>query len=252
MTIKIGHARIDENGNAHSGKAGDNNGKEVMVSNWYLHSKGWVVLRPVDTAKAEKIAKCMENACANNCIGYNQYKRLTLYNAVKNNGFKCDSASLKTNVETDCSALVRVCLAYAGITTDNFTTANQKKIMLATGAFVEVPEAETNSALLKRGDVLLTKTKGHTVIVLTSGTGTATEKDEETVKITLKVLKKGSKNAQVKTLQHLLTDYGYSLGNVDGDFGNKTLAAVKEFQKANGLAVDGSVGEKTWGKLLNA
>jgi peptidoglycan hydrolase-like protein with peptidoglycan-binding domain len=38
--------------------------------------------------------------------------------------------------------------------------------------------------------------------------------------------------------------------SVDGIFGPKTLARVKEFQKNNGLKVDGIVGPLTWGKLL--
>ena len=45
-----------------------------------------------------------------------------------------------------------------------------------------------------------------------------------------------------------LNDAGYSLA-VDGDFGNKTLEAVKDYQKVNGLVVDGIVGVKTWEKL---
>lgn len=249
MSVKIGHARIDENGNANSGKAGDNNGKEVVVSNWYLHKKGWVVLRPRDAAAAEKIAKCMEDACGNNCIGYDQYQRNTLYNAVKGNGFRCDSSSLKVKVETDCSALVRVCIAYAGIHTDSFNTSNQKKVLLATGVFEEVMIGGT-SDFLKRGDILITKTKGHTVIVLSDGSKAG--KEENTVEITLKVLQKGSKNRQVETLQRILTSLGYSLGSIDGDFGSKTETALKKYQKAEGLAADGVAGEKTWKKMLGA
>ncbi len=41
---------------------------------------------------------------------------------------------------------------------------------------------------------------------------------------------------------------GYSL-DVDGEFGVKTQAAVKDYQKKNKLVVDGIVGEKTWGSL---
>ena len=37
--------------------------------------------------------------------------------------------------------------------------------------------------------------------------------------------------------------------DVDGQFGSKTQAAVKDYQKKNGLAVDGIVGAKTWGSL---
>ena len=54
-----------------------------------------------------------------------------------------------------------------------------------------------------------------------------------------------------KKLQILLNGLGYDCGAVDGDFGAKTLAAVKAFQKAQGLSQDGVVGANTWGKLLS-
>lgn len=62
-------------------------------------------------------------------------------------------------------------------------------------------------------------------------------------------VKYGSRGADVTYLQQRLAAKGYSVGNIDGIFGNKTLAAVKEFQNANGLAVDGIVGSKTWAAL---
>lgn len=62
------------------------------------------------------------------------------------------------------------------------------------------------------------------------------------------VLRKGSNGVYVEVLQKKLNDAGYNLA-VDGDFGNKTLEAVKDYQKVNGLVVDGIVGAKTWEKL---
>lgn len=59
----------------------------------------------------------------------------------------------------------------------------------------------------------------------------------------MKTLKKGSKGDEVKTLQRLLSV------TIDGDFGPKTEAAVKEFQRTHGLATDGIVGAKTWAAL---
>ena len=76
------------------------------------------------------------------------------------------------------------------------------------------------------------------------------KKTEGECKVNLKVVKKGSKGATVKALQALLNGYGYSCGNIDGDFGSKTESAVKAYRKANGLGVDGVVGTNTWSKLL--
>ena len=75
---------------------------------------------------------------------------------------------------------------------------------------------------------------------------------EKTVNIEMSVLKKGAKGEQVKTLQRLLIALGYDMKSygADGSFGSTTDAAVRAFQKDNGLSVDGSVGQKTWNKLL--
>lgn len=72
--------------------------------------------------------------------------------------------------------------------------------------------------------------------------------------VEVKVLKKGAKGEQVKAMQILLIGRGHSCGKYgsDGDFGSATDKAVREFQKANGLSVDGSCGPKTWAKLLGA
>ncbi len=61
----------------------------------------------------------------------------------------------------------------------------------------------------------------------------------------------GSKGENVKTLQNLLNQQGYSLDE-DGVFGAKTRAAVKDYQKKNGLLLDGIAGDQTWGSLLSA
>ena len=83
MAVKVGSARIDENGKTHGGKAGDQNGKEVSTQAWYRHKKGWRVLRCKSADKADKIARAMQAACDNANIGYDQYQRDTLYNLAK-------------------------------------------------------------------------------------------------------------------------------------------------------------------------
>lgn len=64
-------------------------------------------------------------------------------------------------------------------------------------------------------------------------------------------LQYGSKGSDVKELQQYLNNNGYNL-SVDGDFGDNTLSAVKDYQQKNGLSVDGIVGNNTWGKLLGS
>jgi peptidoglycan hydrolase-like protein with peptidoglycan-binding domain len=62
-------------------------------------------------------------------------------------------------------------------------------------------------------------------------------------------IQNGSTGDAVRLAQQLLTDYGYDPGPVDGAFGPKTEQAVKEFQAAFLLTVDGIVGPKTWAML---
>ncbi len=59
------------------------------------------------------------------------------------------------------------------------------------------------------------------------------------------VLKRGSTGSLVKTVQTRLRNWGYYSGSVDGIYGSKTVAAVKYFQRNNGLAADGIVGNST-------
>ncbi len=172
MAVLVGSARIDENGNATGGVAGDQTGKEVSTQNWYLHSKGWVLLRP-NSAYAEKIASTMEAACANNNIGYDQSQRNTLYSLAKAVDWDVSKVSA---CETDCSALVRVCCAAAGITLSDFNTSTEASVLVASGKFTKYTEDKycTASTYLKRGDILVTKSKGHTVVVLGNGSGVTT------------------------------------------------------------------------------
>ena len=62
------------------------------------------------------------------------------------------------------------------------------------------------------------------------------------------ILKKGASGESVETLQLNLVAIGYSI-EADGDFGAKTEAAVKDFQKKYNLEVDGIVGQQTKDKM---
>lgn len=250
MAVKIGHARGDENGNTHGGKAGDQTGKEVCISDYYEHKKGWRVLRAVNEGVREKIAMAMERACGNDNIGYDQWQRDTLLNAVKNYGY--DPAAAKTLCETDCSALVRVCCAYAFgfdlvekfASGSRFSTANMAVILLKTNLFCEVTDGTK-----ERGDILVTKTQGHTAVVLSD---LEIKKEMGWNEMNIMTLRKGMTGSYVKSLQILLAGLGYDLGKygADGDFGSATEKAVKNLQKNNALDIDGIVGRNTWSVLL--
>ena len=57
--------------------------------------------------------------------------------------------------------------------------------------------------------------------------------------------KYGSSGDEVKQIQTKLKRWGYYDGDVDGIYGSKTVAAVKSFQRKNGLTVDGIAGTNT-------
>ncbi len=65
------------------------------------------------------------------------------------------------------------------------------------------------------------------------------------------LLKNGSTGSDVKKLQQSLIDAGYDVGKTraDGVYGKNTAAAVRQYQRDNGLAVDGIAGPKTMGSM---
>lgn len=161
--IKIGSARIDEKNGIKNGVAGDQTGKEVMIENYYNHSKGWLAFYPKNETVADKLAEAMVQACNNNNIGYDQNQRLGVFNRVKGGTL---IKNIATPTECDCSALVRACILQAtGLALANFNTATEPSILKSSGLFLPAFTV-TKSSQLKKGMILVTKTKGHTVIVV--------------------------------------------------------------------------------------
>lgn len=247
MAVKIGSARSDENRAAYGGKAGDQTGREVSTQDWYLHSKGWRVFRAHSADIRMKLADAMLAACGNPMIGYDQKQRHTLYTLVQNLGY--DPAKAYTPCECDCSSLVRVCLAYAGIRSipSDFRTGNMGKYLLATGEFTEMMDDKytTKASYLMRGDILVTKTSGHTVIVLTDGKNVVHPSDPH-MAVGDRTIRKGTRGEDVRYLQNGLMDMGYDVGSwgADGICGNDTVSAINEFKADHGLNPDGIFGVK--------
>ena len=66
-------------------------------------------------------------------------------------------------------------------------------------------------------------------------------------------LRKGASGEYVTLMQTKLIQRGYDLSpyGADGKFGTKTYNALKQFQRDNGLGVDGICGKNTWNALLS-
>ena len=80
----------------------------------------------------------------------------------------------------------------------------------------------------------------------------ADAEEEKGYTLTMRTLQRGSKGEDVRALQILLAGRGYNgkMHKPDGKFGPNTEGAVKLFQKAVGIAVDGIAGPDTMGHLL--
>ena len=63
------------------------------------------------------------------------------------------------------------------------------------------------------------------------------------------LIRNGSKGAYAKWVQKRLNAKGYNI-KVDGVFGSKSVAALKKYQKAKGLTVDGICGYATVYELI--
>lgn len=233
MAVYIGHASIDERGRANSGAAGDQTGKEVYKRTWY--SKPWhTVFRPKSATVAEKIAKAMEQACANNNIGYDQYQRTTLYTLAKAKGW--DISKVTTKCETDCSALVAVCCNAAGVTVSkDIYTGNQTAALKATGKFTIYTESKYvgGSAHLKRGDILLGN--GHTAIVLSDGDKATVAKNETVATKTTQKIATGTAQKLSKSLAgtYKVTASSLNVRNNAGTKAEKMVAIPKDTEVKN-------------------
>ena len=119
-----------------------------------------------------------------------------------------------------------------GNVTVNAVKAFQKKNGLTQTGIVDAAtqkKLDSTSAVKANGSTATTTT---TTTTTTDGT-----------------LKKGDSGTAVKELQKRLKELGYYTSSIDGSYGAQTVAAVKAFQKKNGLTADGVAGSTTLKKL---
>ena len=195
----------------------------------------------------------------------------------------------------DCSSLVINAYEQAGVPVkeNGATYTGNMRAAFTKCGFKAIAYAK--GMTLKRGDVVLNE-RHHTLLYLGNGkmvqasssekggiTGTTgdqtgreiyvgnfyefskgwdyvlryNESEVITVNIELPQLQKGSKCAEVGTVQVLLNSLGFVGKNgkrltVDHDYGSNVEYAVKNFQKSKGIGQDGIVGAKTWPLLLKS
>lgn len=243
MSTIIGSARIDENGHASGGQAGDQTGREVSTQDFYVHPKGWYIFRAKLDAHAEELAKAMIRACKNPNIGYDQSQR---------DGVVVHGTATKVKTECDCSSLVRRCIIEAtGKDPGNIRTVSMPDLLPKTGLFEPTITYKSGTKLCT-GDILCTCTSGHTVIV-TSGA----DRKREKLRPAEPTLSRGSTGGEVKMLQRDLKILGYvgldgAKLSIDGEFGKHTEHALKNFQKDQKIEVDGIYGKISAGKMAES
>lgn len=124
MTLYITAARIDENGNARGGQAGDQTGREVMVQKYENYwNGGWECTLRYAGKRSNVVRNRMIRAAYKlaqyNWVGYDQDQRTTLYSYLYSMKWEL-KATYKTYIqqypqmETDCSQLMG-CIANIGV-----------------------------------------------------------------------------------------------------------------------------------------
>ena len=195
MAITICHASIDERGKANSGQAGDQTKREVCTRTWY--SKPWgVMIRCNDQKIAKKAAEIAKKLADSNLVGYDQYQRNTLYQALKKNNWDVDKyikSGVKT--ETDCSAFIYAvfCCLIPKLRSDNNapTTSTMANVYPKYG-FTAYGDKKylTTDANLKIGDILV-RPGSHTVLAISE---VVVKKDEPKKQVLNKVESAKSKS----------------------------------------------------------
>lgn len=262
-THYISNSGSDENGNLHDGKAGDQTGKEWQLRSWY--KRPWTcVLRHPDARVRSLFAELSCAAALNNNIGYDQYQRYTYLTQLEKAGWNPEK--ITTPCEEDCTAGVTANMIAVGhllgITAlkklDKTIRSSVMRKQFAAAGFQVLTESKYINGYdyLVPGDVLLYDNH-HAAANITKGKHAMAEyAPVQTAPLSLgdRILKNGMAGDDVKELQTRLIACGFSCGSwgADGDFGDATEIAVKNFQRKNGCDVDGHVGPQTLAALEKA
>lgn len=191
MSIKIGHAVMDELGKTIGATPGDQTGKEIAISTWYAKNSAGRVwqyyLECLDLAMAERAAQFMEQICNDSAFGYSQDKvrRWDGYRSIKVN----DGLVSGARGDFDCSTLVISCYILAGlnIAPDGYTGDLRSKL-LAAGKFKSYSDSAHigSDKLTKRGGIFLRN--GHVLMALEGGCGAGGAAEANDLKVIGKII----------------------------------------------------------------
>lgn len=249
--VKISNSGSDENGNYKNGKAGDQNGREWCIRDWYNRPWNCVLRHPLAEVRA-CIATLAYKAAQNDNIGYDQNQRDSYGVALAKVGY--DPSKITTPVESDCSKGVIDNAKAAGYILGmpelqrlEATYTGNMRAGFAKAGFIVLTESKylTSGDYLLAGDIVLNDAH-HTATVVTNGAKSGNETT------TMPLVKDGSTGYAVSQLQTMLNKVSYRNQKnltVDGEFGPNTKAQVIFYQMDRGLTPDGEVGPITWGRL---
>ena len=172
MISNCGH---DERGEYKGGRAGDNDGTEWRLVEWYSYP--WlVVLRYPDAEIRHWMGDQARAAAENDHIGYDQSERQTFWEQLQKAGY--DAAKISTDCETDCSAGVLAIAKAAGYhfgirklqDIDQTGYTGNEEAILEQAGFQVLRDSRylTSDKYLDNGDILLSP-KNHTAFNVTRG-----------------------------------------------------------------------------------
>ena len=160
-THYISNSGKDENNAYTGGKAGDQSGHEWELKSWY--NRPWtVVLRFLDQAVAETIAKLGIDAALNNLIGSDQNQRNTYWTQLKAAGY--DPSKINVACEEDCTAGVSANVKAAGfihgikaLQDVSICSSRNMRSVFTKAGFVALTDSKylTSTKYLLPGDILL-------------------------------------------------------------------------------------------------
>ena len=249
-THYIANSGHDERGKYNSGQAGDQTGHEYELKAWY--PRPWtVVLRYPMPEVGLLIAQLSAAAALNNAIGYDQYQRTTYWKELVKAGY--DPSAIKVKCEADCTASTTANVKAAGhimgiraleeLPIDTYSGNMRSRFVAAGFKALTSSKYLTGHQYLLPGDILLYEGH-HAAVNITYGSKVDRQEPSSDEP---RALMNGVSGSDVKELQRMLIDLGFSCGRWkdDGDFGDATEMALRQAQKQFGLVETGIADDKT-------